>query len=164
MYLERAELIDRFEGLGRALAGKFRHWSLEPDDLRQCAALAIIEAVDSWDGGDVPLSAWVAMRIRWALANEIAAAIRQTQRTRHHQLEPTDQADDPRLESIIDELWNAIDDLPRLDRRILIQQFGLDRRPPRTRAEISIKLGCRPAAITASRQRAIATLRGTLSA
>jgi RNA polymerase sigma factor (sigma-70 family) len=161
----RGALINSYSRLAWKIAGKYRHWSLELDDLHQVAMLAVTEAVDSFDAArDVPLGKWVSACIGHALGDEMARATRADRPAGGHTLEIIDPDtvgqldDDDRAQ-----LRKALDSLPPRERRILSDLYGLDGRDPKTQIVTGRELGLCRYTIAKSAKRSLSTLRATLS-
>jgi RNA polymerase sigma factor (sigma-70 family) len=165
---DRAALIESFVLLAYHLASKYHHWSLGVDDLFQAAVVSVIESVDAYDpSSSVPLVAFVAQRIRWELSHEIDRAKRRTNsaRDRRRQVEMRSGGfAEAREYEAVDELYDAIEELPDDDRRILTDYFGLDGAAPLSRSEVAIKRKRSIGAISSSSARSIRRLRSVLSA
>jgi RNA polymerase sigma factor (sigma-70 family) len=163
---DRRKLIESFACIAHHLMGRYRHWSLDEEDVFQVAMVAIIEAIDSFDPSKgVPLGAHVTMRVKFELSDELRRTGRQARYSNPLPREIADQADaGPDLDAEHEELWDEIDKLPFRDQSILISAFGLDGQAPRTRTILALELGRPRRDVGNSTIRSISTLRTALSA
>jgi RNA polymerase sigma factor (sigma-70 family) len=161
----RAALINSFTYLAWKIAAKYRHWSLERDDLHQVAMLAVTEAVDSFDPSrGVPIDNHVSTRIGYALGHEMARAIRADRPRGGHMREAADPSTEDQLgDDELAQLREALDSLPPRERRILIDLYGLDGRDPLTQTAAGRELGLCRYTILKSAKRSLSTLRAVLT-
>lgn len=74
------ELLARFapiiEGAVRAFTSWGAHVSLEPDDLRQLARVAVLDAAVAHRDGGASLKRWVRQSVRWRLTEHLERSVR----------------------------------------------------------------------------------------
>jgi RNA polymerase sigma factor (sigma-70 family) len=162
----RVALITSYSRLAWKIAAKYRHWSLELDDLHQIAMTAVVEAVDGFDPArGVPLGKYVSLRIGHALGDEMARATRVDRPAEWHKLDAIDPGTDGQLDDDdLAQLRKAVDSLSLRERRILSDLYGLDGRKPKTQIVTGRKLGLCRYTIAKSAKRSLSTLRATLTA
>jgi RNA polymerase sigma factor (sigma-70 family) len=159
-------VIESFAPLAKKLAARFYHWSIEPDDLVQIAMIAVCNAVDLYDPArQTKLASYVWRRIEWELSDAVYSASQKTQPAGPLQFDVTDHSQDSD-DSADDaaELWDAIDDLPELDRAILVSRYGLAGGEAMTGRQVA-KAICRSrVTVGNSTRRSRNTLRAALTA
>jgi RNA polymerase sigma factor (sigma-70 family) len=162
----RAALITSYTFLAWHIAATFRHWSLELDDWRQLAMVAVTQAVDTFDPGrGVPLDKYVAIKIGFALGDQLQRASRVDRPHGGHTREAADPSTVGQLDDDdLGQLREALDGLPPRERRILIDLYGLGGRRPLTQSAVGAELGLCRYTILKSAKRSLSTLRATLTA
>jgi RNA polymerase sigma factor (sigma-70 family) len=159
----RDALIDSFATLAHHVTRRYHHWSLDADDFFQEAMLSAIRAIDDFRvDRNIPLGAYVANKMRWAIGHQLERANLQSRTSGTLYKDPADQLVDE--DDIQDELWDHIEQLPPRDQSILIGFFGLDNRAPETRAQLGKRHKCCSATISRSTARSTNTLRTALTA
>jgi RNA polymerase sigma factor (sigma-70 family) len=162
---KRQLLIESFVCLAHQVTRRYRHRSLERDDIFQIAMLAVIEAVDTYDPSiGPPLGAYVATRIRWAWGEELKRLERHCRSTGALVGDVADESCAAEDAEDHTELWDAIETLPVVDQSILVRTFGLDDYPVATTRKLGLFVGVSRQTISNSRVRSIESLRVALSA
>lgn len=161
---DRRLMIESFSCLAHHLVKRYRHWSLDQADVFQMAMIAVIQAVDDFDPArKVPLGAYVTNKVKWKLGIELERARKDSHATRTYPFDVVDP-DSVRAGDDNDDLWDAIERLPKRDQAILISCFGLDGQAPRRKAHLATELGCTGPTVGNSTRRSIKTMRAQLSA
>jgi RNA polymerase sigma factor (sigma-70 family) len=162
---DRAARIESVMRLATAISRQYRPCpQMSREDWEQQATLSAIEAVDTFDPGyRLTLGQWVGVRINWDLRDILTRLCKRSIRIEHN--DPNHLAErEPGDEAQFDDLWDAIDQLPRKDRAILIGAYGLDRIKPVPFAELARRRKKSSASIYLSRRRSLGQLRLTLGA
>lgn len=140
---ERAALIAQFAPLVDRIVSIYAHagfpWWVR-DDLTQEGMVGLITAVDRLDNskGNFGLYAkfWITKFVRRA----VAKATRERQE-RSVDLGRPEPSEDPRLQSLIDEVWRVIETLEPIEQRVITASFGLIQYGPRSIAAIAADNG-----------------------
>jgi RNA polymerase sigma factor (sigma-70 family) len=164
---DRGHVIESFAPLAKKLAARFRHWSIEPDDLIQLAMIAVCHAVDGFDPArGTKLCTYVWRYIEWELSDAVHAARRRTRPAGPLPFDLTDRSQDSasHADDNAEELWDAIDELPEPDRAILVSRYGLAGGEPMTGRQVATTIGRTRKTVANSTRRSRNTLRAALTA
>ncbi len=138
---DRGSLIESYAGWARDLAKRFRHSSLEREDIDQIAMLATVHAIDGYEPGHgATLNTFVRRHVEWALGNEMKRARRSVRLMTQLLDDVVDHSQDadPR-ENECDDLYSAMETLPHADQERLIDHYGLDGYPAMSLPQLGMR-------------------------